>query len=313
MQFPPLFAVSGANGLRGRVSVFQSTLIRDGPDRWGESPSIYHISPYRIFHGIRDHQYSDEAFILPARSPNLRETPPRHDVMLVADLPPRYYNGYEDPLPIRRVFYQGRWDHTGATVFSMYCASPIPVLEFPSNSSEWGAVGPLIQWPAAYYNRLPVSPVDHEFVRFWQQRWIPPSRRVGDPDVWRTEHDESSESVDSPVPRLFPPSPPLTLTPSLAPPLASTEPTPPPSAPLTHDVRGPSAIASDLPSFVANAIVQDAITRGLQCPITLEPIADISTPIAVTACYHVFESAAFHIWMNSGDGTCPVCKAHLTQ
>lgn len=276
MQFPPLFAIIADEGAAGRsrATIYQSILVRDGPDRWGESPSIYYVSPYRIFHGARDRQYPDEVFLLTA----LRRTNmPRHDVMLIADLPDSQSDSaflLSGRPPVRQLFYHGRWELTGQTVFSLFCATPIPVLELPSTATHSGR----IRWPAPSYNRLPIVPVENDFVRIWQRRWELP--------VVSDEMGGGAATRVIPVP---------------------APPSPSPSMPPT----GPSAIATELPSFVANAIVADAIARGLQCPITMESIAEITAPVAVTNCYHVFESAALTGWMRTGDGTCPTCKTRI--
>ena len=318
MQFPPLFAIiasdDGAAG-RGRATIYQSSLVRDGPDRWGESPSIYHIAPYRIFHGVRDQQYPDEAFLLTALR---RITQPRHDVMLVADLPDPHLSA-DSRLPTRQLFYQGRWEPTGQTVFSLFCATPIPVLDLPSTNSIAGR----LRWPAPAYNRLPVVPVENDFVAIWQRRWELPAALDGERSEATGGRSEPTGGRSEPTggrseptggaaggagarhpPPLSPPAP--RLIPVLAPP----PPIAPPPLPAAHRA-GPSAIATELPSFVANAIVGDAIARGLQCPITMESIADITAPVAVTNCYHVFESAALTDWMRTGDGTCPICKTRI--
>lgn len=302
MQFPPLFAIIASDDSRGRAAIYQSSLVRDGPDRWGESPSIYHIAPYRIFHGVRDQQYPDEAFVLTALR---RVSQPRHDVMLVADLPDPHSDPHlsvDSRLPIRQLFYQGRWEPTGQTVFSLFCATPIPVLELPSTNSIAGR----LRWPAPAYNRLPIIPVENDFVAIWQRRWELPAAFDGErsePAGGRSEPTGGAAggAGASRHPPLSPPAP--RRIPVLAP--------PPPTAPPTPSSIGPAAIATELPSFVANAIVADAIARGLQCPITMEPIAEITAPVAVTNCYHVFESAAFHAWMRTGDGTCPICKTRI--
>lgn len=289
MLFPPLFAIIAPDDPRGRATIYQSSLVRDGPDRWGESPSIYHIAPYRIFHGARDQQYPDEVFLLTALR---RITQPRHDVMLVADLPDPHRRG-EDSTPIRQLFYQGRWEPTDQTVFSLFCATPIPVLELPSTNRR-------LCWPAPAYNRLPIIPVEHDFVAIWQRRWELPAALGGGTAGGGGGAAGGAGAGARHPPPLSPPAP--RLIPVLAPPPPIAPPAPP---------AGPSAIATELPSFVANAIVADAIARGLQCPITMEPIAEITAPVAVTNCYHVFESAALTGWMRTGDGTCPICKARI--
>jgi hypothetical protein len=316
MQFPLLFGVADTTTTTTateRVSVFQSSLVREGPDRWGDSPSIYHIAPYRIFHGAGDRQYPDDAFMVAATERRTRR--PNHHIMLVADLPAATAD------PTRQVLYHGNWEHTGRTVFSMYCSTPIPVLEFPTRRGTWAIGGSP--------NRLPLTTVpagsESAFVRTWQRRW--------DPDVWETELADATAAGGArgaelrvtvgrghhraaPAPVLEPPppshpSPPSSYRPSSVAPVVSHSVAPVVSHSVAPVVSHSVAIATHLPGFVANALVDAAITRGELCPITMEPIAEITTSVAVTSCYHVFDHAALLSWMATGDGSCPVCKAPL--
>ena len=278
MQFPPLFAVATPihdNRLLlqqqqpqpDRVSIYQATLIRDGPDRWGESPSIYLVAPYRIYHGTQDRQYPDDTYVSSGRRP---PSWPRNDVMIVVDTPVGETEIH------RRVIYQGPWEQSGSTVFSMYCGSPIPLLEFPASTPP--------AWPPAYFNRLPLTPITQNQLRFWSHRW--------DPDTW----SETSPSP-SPSPRAMTggggASSSRTAT-------ATPVPTPRATVPIT----------TTLPLFVAELIIHDAHHRGLTCPITMEPISPTqTTPLAVTPCYHVFTASALEAWFSVGDPSCPVCKS----
>lgn len=282
MQFPPLFAVATAttataatpatpihdNRLQqqqqtpDRVSIYQATLIRDGPDRWGESPSIYLVAPYRIYHGTQDRQYPDDTYVSSGRRP---PSWPRNDVMLVADTPVGETEIH------RRIIYQGPWEQSGFTVFSMYCGSPIPLLEFPASTPP--------VWPPAYFNRLPLTPITQNQLRFWSHRW--------DPDTW-------SETIPSPIAMTGGASSVSRTAPATA---ATTVPSP--TVPIT----------TTLPLFVAELIIQDAHRRGLTCPITMDPISPTqTTPLAVTPCFHVFTASALEIWFSVGDPSCPVCK-----
>ncbi len=285
IQFPLLFAIADDTvSHRDRVSVFQSSLVREGPDRWGDSPSIYHIAPYRIFHGAADSQWPDDTYVI---SESRYRRHPNHHVMLVADLPAAAVSAATDPR--RQVIYTGPWEQTGRTVLSMYCAAPIPVLEFRSRRQNLPA---LLEGPRSIPNRLPITviPVGAEsaFLRAWQRRW--------DPDVWE-------ESIVSDVRHLRESS---EVEVGTTPALSSSGP-----LPLPLPYGGIDCLATTLPSFVANAIVNDAITRSLSCPITMEPIAEITSGVSVTSCYHVFDHAALAAWLAVGDGTCPVCKAEL--
>ena len=149
-------------------------------------------------------------------------------------------------------------------MLSMYCAAPIPVLEFQD-----GTASP--RWPTGTHNRLPLTNIpggaESAFLRAWQRRW--------DPAAW-----EESIVVDM------------------------SSDTRPWHTPLP-------AIVTTLPGFVANALVGDAIIRSLQCPITMEPIAEITSGVSVTPCYHIFDYDALAAWVATGNNTCPLCKAPL--
>lgn len=295
MQFPPLFAVATATTATApiydnrlllqqqqqqqpdRVSIYQATLIRDGPDRWGESPSIYLVAPYRIYHGTQDRQYPDDTYVSSGRRP---PSWPRNDVMLLADATASAAATTGETEIHRRVIYQGPWEQSGFTVFSMYCGSSIPVLDFTTGAT---GPGPGPAWPPAYFNRLPLTPITQNQLRFWSHRW--------DPDTWPETRGSGPGSGPGSSHRAMSgggggaaPSPPATTVP----------------------------ITTILPLFVAELVIQDAHHRGLTCPITLEPISPTQrTPLAVTPCYHVFTAAALESWFSVGDPSCPVCKSRV--
>ena len=282
MRFPLLFAVP-TDDSRDRVCVYQATLLRDGPDRWGDTPSVYLVAPYRIFHGHHDDQWPDQAFVR-RRDPSTVDERPNHDVLLVADYPAvhRSMYGGEETQPERRALYRGRWRHGAATVMSMYCSAAIPVLRFDGH----GQLGP---WPAARFNRLPLTPATMADVRMWARRWDP--RFFGAAEEAGAGGESEEEEEAEPVPVLFPAPPPRAA--------AAREPTTLPP----------------LPAFVADALIADAVARGLACPITLEPIAP-DVPAAVTPCYHVFDADALSVWVSQhiAAGTppaCPTCKAPI--
>ena len=300
MQFPPLFAVAVPTATTAatapihdnrllqhqqhqqqppdRVSIYQATLIRDGPDRWGESPSIYLVAPYRIYHGTQDRQYPDDTYVSSGRRP---PSWPRNDVMLLADAASTAASTGDTELH-RRVIYQGPWEQSGFTVFSMYCGSSIPVLDFTTGTGT----GPA--WPPAYFNRLPLTPITQNQLRFWSHRW--------DPDTW----PETRGPGPDPGPRAMSgggggggAAPTATVPASRA------------TVPITT-----VPITTVLPLFVAELVIHDAHNRGLTCPITLEPISPTQrTPLAVTPCYHVFTASALEAWFSVGDPSCPVCKS----
>jgi hypothetical protein len=319
MRLPLLFAVPVDDTL-DRVSVYQTTLLREGPDRWGDTPSVYLIAPYRIYHGHDDSEWPDRAFVR-ERGPAAAADAARlsnHDVMLVADYPAvaaaeeSWHPAPPQPHSIsRHVLYRGPWRTGNATVFSMYCATAIPVLQFNGH-------GYRRPWPMSQFNRLPLVPASIPLVRAWHGRW--------DPAVWRLDidaeeaaaggvaagahhHRDRFNSVDSDsddaLPALF----------SLIAATTAAGPTtaPPVAAPAPHVVSH-SAVASTatLPSFVSEALVADAVRRGLACPITMEPITPEKA--AVTPCYHVFDADALSAWVAQQPedaATCPTCKARI--
>jgi hypothetical protein len=137
-----------------------------------------------------------------------------------------------------------------------------------------------------------------ELVRTWARRWDP---RGWTDDAAAAAGYNSSDSEEEAVPALVP-----VLLPSRAPTVPAApvrEPTVPvPTVPV------PTA---PLPLFVVTALVADAVSRSLACPITLEPINPGTA--AVTPCYHVFDADALSVWVSQhvAAGTnpvCPVCK-----
>lgn len=307
MRFPLLFAVP-TDDSRDRVSIYQATLLREGPDRWGDSPSVYLVAPYRIFHGHDDAQWPDDAFVR-RRDPRVADERPNHDVLLVADYPSRpAYFGEEaaatpwvtgptatpwvtghSATPERRPLYRGTWRHDAATVFSMYCSAAIPILRFNGHSY-------LAPWPSARYNRLPLTTASMELVRAWARRWDP---RGWTDDAAAAAGYNSSDSEEEAVPALVP-----VLLPSRA---AAV---PAPAVQAVAAQAAPTVAA--LPLFVTAALIADAVSRSLACPITLEPINPDTA--AVTPCYHVFDADALSIWVAQQldtDPACPVCKVRI--
>jgi hypothetical protein len=274
MRFPLLFAVP-TDDSRDRVSVFSTALLREGPDRWGDTPSVFLVAPYRIYHGHDDSQWPDTAFVRDRTAAAATDEVflPNHDVMLVADYST---DNYEGPSVQRRVVYRGPWRHVDATVFSMYCATAIPVLRFNGH-------GYLNPWPTARFNRLPLEPASLDLIRTWVRRW--------NPEVWQSEIENTDDGEIVHLPRLIP------------------SPLPPPPAVAPSSVASPAPF----PAFVSAALVADAVRRNLSCPITLEPINPETA--TVTSCYHVFDADALSRWVaqqpEDTPPTCPTCKTPL--
>lgn len=132
--------------------------------------------------------------------------------------------------------------------------------------------GDNVRWPNIGDNVLRIIPGDRAAYRFWLRRW--------DPDA---VHDAYVDIRDGPS-------------------------TPPARPSPTHPPQPAAAIQTQtpLPSFVADALIQAAVTANATCPITMEPITAGSA--AVTPCYHVFDATALTSWVVSGNKTCPTCK-----
>lgn len=315
MMFPALFAVPGSRVYDDdasnidRVCVFQTRLVRGAAARggggggWGygredydnddTDSDVYYVTPFRVVRGP-DHygDGGDDSFVVEGRFGQQPHHYPHRESDRVtlrtsdrtSDRGDYHYDfGYDAP-GIRRhdpsLLYRGNWRHTGYTVFSMYCAQPVPVLEFG------GSGGSNIHWPAppsSHYHRLVVVPAPaRNIVPVWARRW--------NPDTW---HREIAELVEER---------------RAARRAAAAAPAPAPAR-----APAPTAAAAAIPSFVADLIITDAVAKNVQCPITMEPITKESA--AVTPCYHVFDATALAAWVASGaDGAppvCPQCRARL--
>lgn len=97
---------------------------------------------------------------------------------------------------------------------------------------------------------------------------------------------------------------PVSVLPS-APPVPRVPSAPPPPAP-------PTPINSGIvPSFIGDAIKNDAITKGSTCPISLDDFKR-ETPAILTNCYHLFNKTPLEEWLRTHP-TCPVCMARITS
>lgn len=316
MMFPALFAVPGSRVYDDdasnidRVCVFQTRLVRGAAARgggggWGygredydnddTDADVYYVTPFRVVRGP-DHygDGGDDSFVVEGRFGAQQHHREFDRVTLRTQDRDRgrsdyhYDFGYDTP-GIRRddptLLYRGIWRHTGYTVFSMYCAQPIPLLEFGSGGGSTN-----IHWPAppsTHYHRLVVVPAPpRNIVPVWARRW--------NPDTWHREIAELVEERRA---------------------ARRAAAAPPAPAPAPAPVRAPApAAAGALPSFVADLIITDAVAKNVQCPITMEPITKESA--AVTPCYHVFDATALAAWVASAtaDGApplCPQCRARL--
>jgi Ring finger domain len=281
----------------GHVAVFQSRPCRDGIGGGGAAGydpwllhdvphGVYRIAPYRIHTG---HTGVVSAFAMEGRfgAPDFADGP----VTLYSEErgpppsagPSRYYDDYyeRDRDRDRSSIYRGHWRFSGYTVFSMYCATPIPILVFTD-----GGGNDAIQWPAPNGNRIAVAEGDRTIIRVWAQRW--------DPEFWsRTIEDAYAARAAR-----------RGVTGRAA---ASggggggAAPAPP-----------AAAVSSPVPKFVADLIIADAIAKGTTCPITMEPLK--ADKVTVTSCYHVFDTEALNSWAASQDTAttvCPQCRKSL--
>jgi hypothetical protein len=86
-----------------------------------------------------------------------------------------------------------------------------------------------------------------------------------------------------------------------------------PGAPQTQtqsqspELTAPELTAPELPRHVALMVLQNAVSAGATCPISMEPIR--SSGSSVTGCGHVFQTAALRRWAHS---TCPECRTQAT-
>jgi hypothetical protein len=73
-----------------------------------------------------------------------------------------------------------------------------------------------------------------------------------------------------------------------------------------HQIPEPDLVPiSEIPKFVASALVKDAIEKSDVCPITLELLTIENA--AVTSCFHIFEKNCIQTWLQE-KSSCPVCK-----
>lgn len=251
-MFPPIFCIADDDS--ETVSVFHSQQIR---------PRAYVITPYTIFHGSTGSAAPEDAYILSGRFGGNR--PLDTHVCLLAEI---------SEIGPRRTIYTGNWQHTGKTVFSMYCGATIPVLAFPEATA--------IDFHWATTNKLPVINGTRGIVRLWVRRWNPSS--------WFHEiSTEISPRGGSPVLRA---DTQLGL-------VAQTS-----GVHLTGQAFQP------IPKYVADLLIRDAENRNAICPITMEPIE--SATATATPCFHVFNAAALAAWTTSGNNTCPECRSRIS-
>lgn len=216
------------------------------------------------------------------------DRPPRHG----ADL---YHGGYMLPAEDwdRTRDVPMRWRYAGATIYSMLCPDPIPLI----------IVDRPEVLPMVTMNMLPVAQGSRIIYRAWRQRW--------DPVVIAREFERLQEEIEGRRRRARTPSPPrpaddIVRVQNL--PVASVQPQP---QRLQQVGSADDAVRSHrLPKFVADALIRDAVAAAAICPITMEPIS--ADTAAVTSCFHVFDANAIAIWL-ADHHTCPTCKVPTTS
>jgi hypothetical protein len=274
-HIPPFFAMAmPAHGAMRRVWLFEAhRLNQDGASGGGRHESIRVRPSTRFARWYNDHPgflmedsdvsewYDRTTFVV--------DRPPRHGA---AD---RYHGGYmlppDDWDRVREVHM--RWRFGGATVYSMLCPDPIPLLNM--EHPEY--------LPTTMVNEMRVVPCTRIIHRSWRQRW--------DPEYVAREIEALQAAVEEARHRRRTPSPPR--------PIAGDG-----AAPAALPVQ-PAPVPAPLPKFVADALIRDAVAAAATCPITMEPIA--AATAAVTSCFHVFDANAIAIWMVDHQ-TCPTCK-----
>ena len=293
----------------GRVAIFQARPCHDGRgggsshyDPWvlRDVPhATYRVAPYRIHTGNGEDRDRISAFVLEGRFGS-STIPSDGPVTLYSEdrgPPPAaaaasgsrgyYEDYYENSGPRDRTsIYRGHWRYSGYTVFSMYCATPIPILVF----TDGGRDREEIEWPAPHYNRIAVAEGDRTILRVWAQRWDPATWEATIQDAYAEQETRRSSR--------------------------RTRDRDPAGAAASGGGGGGPAPIRPTPKFVTDLIIADAISKGATCPITMEPLK--ADKVTVTACYHVFDTDALNTWAAAQIATgeaattvCPQCRKGL--
>lgn len=289
----------------GRVSIFQARPCHDGRgggsshyDPWvlRDVPhATYRVSPYRIHTGVGEDRDRISAFVLEGRFGS-STIPSDGPVTLYSEdrgpppAAPRshgYYDDYYEGSRDRTSIYRGHWRYSGYTVFSMYCATPIPILVF----TDGGRDREEIEWPVPHYNRFAIAEGDRTIIRVWAQRWDPATWETTIEDAYAEQEARRATRRDRDRPAV--------------------------AASGGGGAAAPAPIRPT-PKFVTDLIVADAIAKGATCPITMETLK--ADKVTVTACYHVFDTDALNTWAAAQIATaevaaattvCPQCRKGL--
>lgn len=198
----------------GRLAIFQAREIHDG--RGGSGPASdpwllrdaphnsYRITAYRI-HASGEDRVDPSFFVVEGRFGYHHHHGGSHVTLFSEERGPPpaapsrsgyYYGEYDDYDRDRMAsnsIYRGHWRYSGYTAFSMYCASPIPIIVLTGSDDR------PIDWPTPYYNRAAAQAGDRTMVRVWAHRW--------NPAVWENELEEAYEERRRPAPAPAPAAP----------------------------------------------------------------------------------------------------------
>ena len=274
-RLPAFFATTTPSFPR-RVWLFDAMPVTDSDHR--------RHGDYRVRPSARFARWTDE------HPGFLMEDDDRSDwndhTTFIVDRPPRhgadiYHGGYMLPAEEwdRTRDVPMRWRYAGATIYSMLCPDPIPLL----------IVDRPEVLPMVTMNELRTTQGSRAIYRIWRQRW--------DPVVIAHEIDRLQEAIDERRRRPRTPSPARRVG-------SADDTVQPQPQPQVGSVR-----SHRLPKFVADALIRDAVAATATCPITMEPIT--ADTAAVTSCFHVFDANAIAIWL-ADNHTCPTCKAPTT-
>jgi hypothetical protein len=256
-----------------RVWLFEAHRLENGQNR-------YHEQATRVRPSARFRRWYDEHPGFLMEDHDASEWVDR--TTFVVDRPGRNHGGYMLPPvdewdQVREVHM--RWRFAGATIYSMLCPDPIPVLtvEHPD------------YLPATVFNEMRAAPATRVIHRAWRRRW--------DPEFVAREIEAIEAAIEAREHRRHrarTPSPPRPIAGDGGGAVAAPPPHPPHAA---------------LPKFVADALIAASVAAEATCPITMEPIT--AATAAVTSCFHVFEANAIAIWLTTNH-TCPTCKQAAT-
>jgi len=270
-HIPPFFAIATPQGRQRRVWLFEAHLLENGQRHRDQT---IRVRPSARFRRWRDEHPGFLMEDVGDRSEWFDRT------TFVVDRPgrgaaERYHGGYMLPPAdewdqVREVHM--RWRFAGATIYSMLCPDPIPVL-----SLEHPDYLPLV-----VLNEMRTVPATRVIHRAWRRRW--------DPEFVAQEIEAMAAAIEAREQERHHIR------------------TPPPPNQMAAAVAAPP-LPTAIPKFVADALIAASVAAEATCPITMEPISPATA--AVTSCFHVFDANAIAIWLTNNH-TCPTCKQTAT-